>query len=188
MEPQAVHYHAYTPGPPLAKLVARLWSLCDSPAHSYERVVPSGTQEIVINLAEDEFRIHDPAEPGRHRRFSGAMVSGAYRGFFVIDTRAHASIIGVHFEPGGALPFLGLSPGELVDRHVDLEELWGRSARLLRERLCAAQPAERFRILEEALRARLARPFSPHEAVRLALVRLGRTSVGLVAAEADHRG
>ena len=180
-----MHYETYSPGPPLAGLVARLWSLSDSPAHAYERVVASGTQEIVINLDEDAFRIHDPAEPARHRRYSGAMVSGAYRGFFVIDTRAHASIVGVHFEPGGASPFLGLPPGELADRHVDLEALWGPPARLLRERLCAAPPKQRFRILEEALRARLARPFTRHAAVELALARLGRMSVGEVAAEAS---
>jgi AraC-like DNA-binding protein len=176
----------HTPGPPLAGLVAYLWSLSDCPGHARERIVASGTQELVINLCEDEFRIYDATGLGEARRFSGAMVSGAYGGSFAFDTRAHASIVGVHFEPGGAFPFLGLPLGELADRHVELETLWGPPARALRERLCAAPTArQRFGILEHALRARLARPSRRHPAVPLALARLrGRASVGEVASEA----
>jgi hypothetical protein len=32
-----------------------------------------------------------------------------------------AFIIGVHFKPGGAFPFLGLPADDLADTHVDLE-------------------------------------------------------------------
>src|SRR5438093_5227001 len=91
--------------------------------------MPSGTLELVINLHEDEFRIYDPVRTDEYRRMSGAIVSGAYSGFFVIDTLQHASIVGGHFRPGGALPLLGSSPRELADAHVDLETLWGRRAR-----------------------------------------------------------
>jgi hypothetical protein len=66
---------------------------------------------------------HDAAHPDRCNRFSGALVSGAYGGFFVIDTAEEVSIIGVHFKPGGAFPFLGLPAGELADAHVNLETL-----------------------------------------------------------------
>ena len=142
--------------------------------------MPSGTLELVINLHEDEFRIYDPVHTDEYRRMSGAIVSGAYSGFFVIDTLQHASIIGVHFKPGGALPLLGISPGELADAHVDLETLWGRRARELRERLCApSTPEERFRILEEALIGRLSRPFEQHPAVLFALNRLARTDANI---------
>jgi AraC-like DNA-binding protein len=179
-----VHYSVHQPRSPLAEFVANLWSLGDVPPHQRERIVASGTQELVINLHEDAFEIHD-APTGHCRRFSGAIVSGAYGGFFGIDTRAHASVIGVHFKPGGALPFLGLPPGTLADRHVDLETLWRAGARELRERLCAARTApDRFRILEEALLARLRRPFEQHPAVPIAAHRLSEPggSVGEVAA------
>lgn len=50
--------------------------------HFGERNLPSGTIELVVNLREDELRIYDPDRPDRCRRFSGALVSGAYgRGF-----------------------------------------------------------------------------------------------------------
>jgi len=104
-------YDSHVPGPPLDAFVENLWSLSDAPAHTREQILPSGTLELVINLQEDEFRIYDAAEGGPPQRFRGAMVSGAYSRPFVIDTQEHASIIGVHFAPGGALPFLGAPPG-----------------------------------------------------------------------------
>jgi AraC-like DNA-binding protein len=185
-----MRYLTHTPAPPLAEYVDFLWSLSDAPVHARERILPSGTLELVVNLHEDEFRIYDPATE-RCSRFPGAMVSGAYRGPFVIDTREHAAILGVHFKPGGAFPFLGLPSGEMADRHVSLEVLWGRRAVELREHLCEAAPASRFALLERALLARLSRDFRRHGAVQVALDRLGMTgeTVAEIAARVDlsHR-
>lgn len=177
-------YRAHVPAPPIAAFVDYLWSLSDAPTHAKERIVPSGTLEIVINLHEDELRIYDASDPARCRRLSGAIVSGAYRSFFVIDTREHASVIGVHFKPGGAVPFLGLPARALVDAHVDLETLWGPRARELRERLCAAPHGQRFRILEDALRASLRIPHGRHRAIQSSVDQLrSGSSVGEVAAD-----
>jgi transcriptional regulator GlxA family with amidase domain len=64
---------------------------------------------------------------------------------------------------------------ELVDTHSDLETLWARSAVELRERLCAVTtPAERFRVLESALIARLRQVPERRGAVRRALEQLER--------------
>jgi AraC-like DNA-binding protein len=180
-------YDLHVPGPPLDAFVENLWSLSDAPAHAREQILPSGTLELVINLDEDEFRIYDAA--GRPpKRFRGAMVSGAYSGPFVIDTQEHASIIGVHFAPGGAVPFLGVPPGHLADVHLELETLWPTRASELRERLCLVQTTvTRFRILEEALLARLRKPFKQHGAVRAALGHIARSGV-TIGAIADRVG
>ncbi|HEX6902485.1 MAG TPA: helix-turn-helix domain-containing protein [Thermoanaerobaculia bacterium] len=163
-------YHARPPAPPLAGFVERFWMCSDAPPHDRERILPSGTVELVVNLRDDEIRIYDPSRPDRCKRFSGAVVSGTYSSFFVIDPLQHASILGVHFRPGGASPFLGLPAGELADTHIDLETLWGRAARELRERLCAAvTAAERFSLVEEVLLSRLRRPPERHGAVPEAL-------------------
>jgi hypothetical protein len=64
--------------------------------------------------------------------------------------------MGIHFKPGGAFPFLGLSADELADTHIDLDDVWGRYAREIRERLSLAQPARsRFHLLEKILLSRL---------------------------------
>jgi AraC-like DNA-binding protein len=168
-------YEAHIPAAPLLGRVEYLWALRDAPAHARERILPSGTVELVVNLDDDEFRIYDRADPTRPRRFPGAIVSGAYRSYFVIDTREHASVIGVHFRPAGASALLGLPAGELADAHVALESLWGRSAVELADRLRAARGAvERFRLLEAALLARLPRADTGHRAVPLALAELER--------------
>ena len=168
-------YRSYTPAPPLSEFIDRFWLCQDMSPHLKERILPSGTIELVINLREDEVRIYDPLRPERCKRFSGAVVSGTYSGCFVIDPAQHASILGVHFKPGGAFPFLGPPAGELADAHVDLETLWGPRAVELRERLCsAATPMARFRLLETALAARPFRPLEHHGAVPVALAAFGR--------------
>lgn len=147
----------------------------DTPPHPRERILPSGTIELVINLCDDEIRIYDPSHHHLCKRFSGVVVSGAYSKIFVIDPVQHASILGVHFRPGGAFPFLGAPAGELADTHVDLATLWGPLAVQLRERLCAATPAQRFSLLEEALVSRLRHPPERHGAVSVALDTFGQT-------------
>jgi AraC-like DNA-binding protein len=167
----AMLFRSYAPSQLLRGFVHDFW-LYDGYAapHLRERILPSGTIELVVNLREDELRIYDPDRPDRCRRYSGALISGAYGRGFVSDTFEETSIIGVHFEPGGAFPFLGLPAGELADTHVDLEDLWGRPGRWLRERLCAAAtPLERFRLMEEALTAHLFGPLQRHRTVDFAL-------------------
>ncbi|MDQ2644183.1 MAG: helix-turn-helix domain-containing protein [Myxococcota bacterium] len=141
----------HRPAAPLAELVEYLWLVCDAPAHGWERILPTGTLELVINLKEDQVRIYDQA--GACRRFSGMVLSGAYGRPFLIDTAEHALAMGVHFRCGGAFPFTrGTAPGELLDGHVDVRTLWGSGASALREQLCSAgSHGERFRILEHAL-------------------------------------
>jgi AraC-like DNA-binding protein len=147
-------YVARPPAPPLAKFAEYLWASQGAPSHAYERVVPTGTVELVVNLRDDVMRICDA--DGRYQSGSGIAVAGAYRRPFIIETHESASAIGVHFKPGCAGVVLGVPPGELVDRHVDLESLWGRRATELRERLCTAPTTdERFAILEAELASRL---------------------------------
>lgn len=166
-----MRYLRHRPAPPLDEFVDYLWSLSDSPTHARERIVPSGTLELVINLVEDEIRVYRPSDTIHPHRHSGSVVSGAFAGCFVIDTREHASIVGVHFKPGGAFHFLSAPADRLADRHIALEALWSPGEVIrLRDRLCSATAAAaRFQVLEEALLARM-RP--PRESERVAPVAL----------------
>jgi AraC-like DNA-binding protein len=181
-----VPYVTHRPVAPLSAAIDYLWCLNDVPAHGAERVLPTGTLELVINLHDDVFDIRRGVDAPSARRFSGAMVSGAYSSYFVIDPRAHANLLGVHFKPGAARAILGIPPGSLADEHVDLEVLWGPAARELRERLGTATNVQhRFEILETALLRQLTGPVGRHGAVELAIQRLAcdRHPVGQVAAE-----
>lgn len=158
---------------PLAAFIERFWYFSGAPAHRKEWVVPSGTIELVFNLNENELGFYDTEQAGNYKGFSGAIFSGAHTRPLIVDSREH--VVGVHFKPGGAFRFLGVPAGELADTHVDLELLWGKFTQDLREQLCAAaNPAERFRVLERALAARLEHTLEEHRAVRAALEIFGR--------------
>jgi AraC-like DNA-binding protein len=183
----------HRPPPPLAGLVDHLWHVSDAPAHARERILPNGTLELVFNLAEDEIRIYDGATAQPSRRLSGSVVSGVFSRFFVIDTREHACMVGVHFKPGGAFPFLRRLPAlELADSHSDLVTLWGSKAPLLRERLASALTVQqRFRLLEVALLEELGSAARGHRAIPRAIDDLAATCTSITAlaarANLSHR-
>lgn len=173
-----MRYSSHKPAPPLGDFIHSFWDSTYTPSHSRVRILPRGTIELVINLSEDEVRIFDSGQPERCGQFPGIVVSGAYAGALDIDPMQHASMMGVHFRPGGAFPFFKATVGELANSHIALEDLWGRSAIELREKLrFAATCKKRFRILEDSLTARL-RCFSKHPAVSLALSMFGPAGIG----------
>lgn len=171
-------YLQYHPKPPLSEFVDYFWLFAGGQTSRKERILPSGTFELVSNLRDDEVRIYNPVQPERSKRFSGAVMSGTYSSVFICDARQHESMLGVHFKPGGAFQFLGAPASELCDAHADLEALWGRSALELRERLCAAStPPNRFRVVEEVLLSRLCRSPKPHRAIQIALDMIGPAGI-----------
>ncbi|HKA17028.1 MAG TPA: helix-turn-helix domain-containing protein [Blastocatellia bacterium] len=171
-------FNFYKPKPPLSKFVDSFWLYqSNEPQNRSEHILPTGTLELVINLGQNELRFYDAERPEICSRLSGAVVSGAHgRGFTPAE---EGFIIGVHFKPGGAFPFLGLPAGELADTHVDLEILWGPSAGRLRERLCEAKTSdERFQLLQEALLSRLCYGVEQHYAVSAALELFRKNQAG----------
>jgi AraC-like DNA-binding protein len=159
------------PHPPLSNFVELLWFAEGTPAaHARERLLPTGTMELVINLRDDAMRIHESQNRKRVQSFRGSVVCGAQSGFFVIDTASQASVMGVHFKAGGAFPFFKMPADELCDAHVSLETLWGPVAGGLRDQLLGEESVEvKFRLLEQALLAQARRPLARHPAVGFAL-------------------
>jgi AraC-like DNA-binding protein len=162
----------HIPKPPLNNFVELFWFYdCYSPGpHSKERLMPDGSMELVINLKQDEARIYDRENLEKCERLPGALLCGPHSSFFVIDTAQQASVIGVHFKPGGAFPFFKMPAVELHNLHVSLEDLWGHEARLLRERLLEAPtPQKKFQVIEDCLLAQAFKPLERHRAVGFAL-------------------
>src|SRR5471032_2298467 len=95
-------FYRYRPPPPLADFVDVFWYFEGSgSAHAKERLLPTGTIELVINLGEDETRTFDPQDTKRCCRGPGSVIIGAHSGCFVIDTSMQQTVVGVHFRPGG---------------------------------------------------------------------------------------
>jgi AraC-like DNA-binding protein len=183
-----VHFCSYRPEDPLGRFVDFFWMITNGAAGRRERIFPSGTSELVINLCEDEVRIYDSVHPDEYQRLSGAVFAGVYSRGFICDAKQHQSMIGVHFRPGGAFPFLGIAATELTDSHANLEDLWGRQAAELRSKPCEAHTVrDRFQILHEVLINRIHPVPNQYPAVEFALRQfdtVGRcSSIRQVAAE-----
>lgn len=167
-------FAAHKPSPPLSDFVDVLWLYegYDVP-HEKERLLPDGSVELVINLADDCIRVYDSHDPEKTHTVPGCVVSGPRSEFFVIDTASEACTIGVHFKPGGAFPFFRVPPAEMANQSIALECLWGAGSARLRERLLGTNsPEERFHVLELCLLEELSRPLQRHRAVSYALQQL----------------
>lgn len=161
---------ARRPRGPLAGCVDLLWHAeRGAPAAGLERVLPSGTAQLILQLGEGPLRVWAPgsAVPRDHR---GAVIAGPHSRPFRVDTSRHEWIMGAHFRPGGLFPFLPDSAGELHNRHLELQALCGAGLDELRERLRKApMPRDRLEILERFLARRALRPLAPDPRVAFAL-------------------
>lgn len=178
------------PAAALAPFIAHLWHFEDPDGdlvHARERILPTGTMQLLVNLHEDELRsYHDGSREPRRTR--GAALCGPYTGHFAIDTAEQRAIMGVSFHPGGAAPFFAAPADALRETDVEVDQLWGRDGAVLRDRLLE-QPtaAERLRTLEAVLLARVVRPLAPDPAIALAISALGRdVPVAAVAARLGY--
>jgi AraC-like DNA-binding protein len=187
-------YRTYIPKPPLASFVDLFWLYEGSMLpHAKEYVLPDGSMQLVINLRDDKLRIYNSQNHDQYQSFRGSLLCGAHSRYFVIDTASQASIMGIHFKPGGAFPFFRFPAGELRDVHVSLDALWGATACDLRDQLLAAStPETRFRRLEQSLLAHVTRPLLRHPAVSFALTEFQstppRTNKRPVSDVSDHIG
>jgi hypothetical protein len=98
---------SYTPRAPLNQFVERMWLVAGGQSPRRERILPSGTIELVVNLRQDQVRIDRTMQCPHAQTFAGAVVSGTYSAAIVIDALQHALMMGVHFRPAGASAVLG---------------------------------------------------------------------------------
>lgn len=165
--------HTYYPQPPLADFVELLWLYDDYRVpHAQERLLPTGTTTLVVNLALRE-----------------VTLCGAHSAPFLLATARMVAHIGVHFRPGGAFPFFGLPAHALHNIVLDLDELWGSAVYGLRDRILAAPtPLAKFQQLEQFLLAQFAPPLPHQPAVAFAVQAMQRNPARPVETLLDQVG
>jgi AraC-like DNA-binding protein len=162
----------YTPQAPLSSFVDYFWYMeaYHSP-HSKELSLPNGCVELVIDLRTDRITMYNRL--GVEQGYGSSIVCGPHTEFFVIDSSGESTVVGVHFKPGGVVPFLQMPSDELSNMHVSLEQIWGSGAVDLRDELLQADgPEAMFRILENQLLEHARTPIQPmsrHPAVLFAI-------------------
>jgi AraC-like DNA-binding protein len=167
-------FYQYRPAPPLDRYIERIWYWDGEPRREgKDRLMPDAGGSLIINMAEDEVRNYGGANDDIIERYPGAVYVGAHSRYSVIDAEEQRAVIGVTFRPGGTWPFFAPAADELQNSHVGLADLWGASARSLRERvISASNPAARLARLESELLAQAVRPFERRPEVEYALRRL----------------
>ncbi len=141
------------PHPPLNRFVDWMWYYDDLEAdHSREHVLPDGTFELIINLSGEPRTLFGRGAT-KDLTFRRAWLSGTQSEYLVIDAVQGASMIGAHFKPGGAAPFLDMPASEVSSTVVELDDIWGNRALSWRERLLACGgPKAKFEMFEQLLR------------------------------------
>ncbi|MBE1162706.1 DUF6597 domain-containing transcriptional factor [Dyella acidiphila] len=163
------------PAPPLASLIEAIWDWeMPAGAFRYERILPDPCTGLIINLLEDETRVYRDDHTRYCERASGSVIGGPYRQSWLIDTAEQVRVMGVNFRPGGAHALIGLNAEELARCDINLQDLFGATARRLRERLLETRlPSQRVAVLEQWLRQLTPEP-SCDAAILHAVAALGR--------------
>src|SRR5690349_24978685 len=154
-------FHQRAPAPSLDALVEKLWDWDMPPAaHQYERVLPQPGTQLIINLYEDQTRVYTDDAERRCLRSSGSVLGGPQLCSQIIDTAEQIRVMGAVFRPGGAGALTGEDMAALEGRDVDLADLFGHHATMLRQRLLETpQPAHRLALLEGWLCQRMRLPY-----------------------------
>src|SRR6185437_7840022 len=120
--------------------------------HVKEKLLQNGEASIVFNLREETIRLYDPRDHGACQKYGGAVLSGARSNCVLIDTDQQERVAGIQFRPGGAFPFFRMPASEAEGISIDLDDLWSRRSRELREQLLGARSVESiFLMLEQCL-------------------------------------
>jgi len=178
-------YLEHIPAPPLNRCIRSLWyARVSDAAHTRERILPTGNVQIILNLARDY--LLDCSENSPARRGSPSQIIGGRSVYEIVDTADMADLIGVVFQAGGFSPFMRDAANLFSNRSIGLEDIWGLSARSLRDRLRETPtPQARLRTLEDFLLERLTGSVARHPVIDFALSRFrqapGVSTVRMVA-------
>ena len=153
-------------------------------AFSARTEVPAGDVTLIIGFGPAIDVSVGARTTGPHTSF----VAGVHDTFAVTQSAGRQHGIEVNLTPLGAYRLFGVPMGELTNQVMDLEELLGREAPLLVERLYEAGDWDaRFRLLDAVLARRVEAGPEPSPSVAWALSRIeetdGRVPIGALAAE-----
>lgn len=162
----------------------------------YEELIPSGVRRrelphggvvLVINFGAT-WRVADPRRAGSECH--GGFVAGVDDFASLVDCTGRAHCLQINFTPIGARRFFGVPMHGLARRVVALDDILGRDAERLADRLFqAANWSDRFDIAEAAICARIGYSAPEDAGILWAWRRIerdgGGTSIAALARELD---
>lgn len=131
-------YRERPASPALARWIRCFWLLDGLPDSEPERLVPDGSPELVVNLADPFCQVHNDGRRQPHPRM---LLVGQLRSAIDIAPLGAVHLLGVRFWPGGMFPLLRLPQHRLLGQRT---ELAGVDADLQAALLAAAETAVGF--------------------------------------------
>lgn len=145
--------HRYRPTPELADSVAfyGYWDRVTGDPHR-SRALPRGAATVIIDVGGRPHVDFFAGDGQTRLDVPPAFIAGAGTVSYVTGIDAPQIVLTVHFKPVGAVGFLGAGMADLENLCVGLDDIWGRPALQLRDRLAeVASAAERISLVESFL-------------------------------------
>jgi AraC-like DNA-binding protein len=151
------------------------------------REVATGRVTLIISFTDPLDLVEMTHSDSGGRRFT-SFVAGLHEGYAVTEHNGRQAGVQVDLTPLGAARLLGAPPAEVANACTALDDLWGRDADRLADRIASAPGwAARFAVLDRELAARAADGRDADPAVVWAWRQLegshGRVPVGVLADE-----
>jgi AraC-like DNA-binding protein len=166
-------YIRHIPSPPLDNHIDYLYYLDGSMPYPREKILPTGWLDLEINFG-GAIQVYDASGTKSVATCVESWWAGVWSTYGTVEWPPNLQLIGIHFKPGGAYPFLKFPLSELHNQIVSADAIWGASVAELRERLYATPTIEvRLALLEQLLLARLCEVPHGLHAVRYAVREIG---------------
>jgi AraC-like DNA-binding protein len=148
-------YLRHIPSAPLDNHIDYFYYLEGSMLHPREKILPMGWLDLEINFG-GAIQVYDASDTKSVATCAESWWAGVWSTYGIVAWPSNIHLIGIHFKPGGAYPFLKFPLSDLHNQIVSADAIWGACAAELRERLYAAPTIQaRFALLERLLLARL---------------------------------
>ncbi|REJ76174.1 MAG: AraC family transcriptional regulator [Acidobacteria bacterium] len=150
-------FEMHIPGAPLNEFVQNFFFFDDFVTPNLiERFLPDGNTEIIISLRDEADHVYHNESLKEIQTCRSGWASGLRTRPISIPAGSGSSKLVIVFKTGMAHPFFPIPMSELSNSVVDADRLWGNEFGFLRERiLAAAEPSDKFSIVEEFLLRRL---------------------------------
>lgn len=162
----------------LAPFVAEFWEIEGVAGYGYEKLIPQGMADFMINLGPPQNVLQNPSDLAPPT-FKDAWLSGIHDApLFAAPTHGsghfNTHFVGARLKPEAVSGIFGVDAADVANRVVEAEDFAGRPVRALRAQIGEASNTQnRFTILSDFLRLQSHKDGRPPSST--ALWAMGRT-------------
>lgn len=165
----------YIPEGRLSNYVKFIW--CNenyTPESSTERVLPSGSSQLIINLDNKKFR-HFSNDKSHEYLYDPLILTGVRANHIFLDSHTRISTIGIVLKPGAITAFFQIPASEFQSQVVSLGDVLNRDVSEIREQLAATSShQEKFVLIESFLLNLLDPEHELHPAVQFTIEQINK--------------